>query len=84
MRRVTSIGGIFFQARDPVALRAWYKRHLGIDVQGGDCGPGTWGVGIDGTIVGQDRKKGEPLVSQRLTFFVGGWPASCYSVVMAR
>jgi predicted enzyme related to lactoylglutathione lyase len=33
MKRVTGIGGIFFQARDPVALRAWYKTHLGIDVQ---------------------------------------------------
>lgn len=33
MRRVTGIGGIFFTARDPVALRAWYARHLGIDVQ---------------------------------------------------
>jgi predicted enzyme related to lactoylglutathione lyase len=32
-RRVTGIGGIFFKARDPVALRAWYRRHLGIDVQ---------------------------------------------------
>jgi predicted enzyme related to lactoylglutathione lyase len=36
MKRVTGIGGIFFKARDPVALRAWYQRHLGIDVQ-------TWG-----------------------------------------
>ena len=33
MRRVTGIGGIFFQAKDPVALRAWYQKHLGIDVQ---------------------------------------------------
>jgi len=33
MKRVTGIGGIFFHARDPVALRAWYQRHLGIDVQ---------------------------------------------------
>jgi predicted enzyme related to lactoylglutathione lyase len=33
MRRVTGIGGIFFQAKDPVALRAWYKKHLGVDVQ---------------------------------------------------
>ncbi|MEK8047901.1 VOC family protein [Ideonella margarita] len=33
MKRVTGIGGIFFTARDPVALRAWYQRHLGIDVQ---------------------------------------------------
>lgn len=33
MERVTGIGGIFFSARDPAALRAWYKAHLGIDVQ---------------------------------------------------
>lgn len=33
MQRVTGIGGIFFKAKDPVALRAWYKKHLGIDVQ---------------------------------------------------
>jgi predicted enzyme related to lactoylglutathione lyase len=33
MKRVTGIGGIFFKAKDPVALRDWYKKHLGIDVQ---------------------------------------------------
>lgn len=33
MKRVTGIGGIFFTAKDPAALRAWYERHLGIDVQ---------------------------------------------------
>ena len=33
MKRVTGIGGIFFQAQDPAALRAWYQRHLGLDVQ---------------------------------------------------
>ena len=33
MKRVTGIGGIFFKATDPSAMRAWYKRHLGIDVQ---------------------------------------------------
>jgi len=36
LKRVTGIGGIFFHAKDPVALRAWYQAHLGIDVQ-------TWG-----------------------------------------
>ena len=43
MRRVTGIGGIFFTARDPAALRAWYQRHLGIDVQdwGGTAFPWT-------------------------------------------
>ena len=33
MKRVTGIGGVFFSAGDPVALRAWYRQHLGIDVQ---------------------------------------------------
>jgi predicted enzyme related to lactoylglutathione lyase len=33
MQRVTGIGGIFFKAKDAPALQAWYKRHLGIDVQ---------------------------------------------------
>jgi predicted enzyme related to lactoylglutathione lyase len=47
MKRVTGIGGIFFQARDPVALRAWYKRHLGIKVQewGGAAFSWTDGAG---------------------------------------
>ena len=33
MKRVTGIGGVFFKAKDAPALQAWYKRHLGIDVQ---------------------------------------------------
>ena len=33
MNRVTGIGGIFFKAKDPKAMQAWYRRHLGIDVQ---------------------------------------------------
>lgn len=33
MKRVVGIGGVFFKARDPERLRAWYKTHLGIDVQ---------------------------------------------------
>lgn len=28
---VTGIGGVFFKARDPEQLRAWYREHLGID-----------------------------------------------------
>lgn len=33
MKRVTGIGGVFIKARDPKALCAWYRDHLGIDVQ---------------------------------------------------
>lgn len=40
MKRVTGIGGIFFQARNPATLRAWYRTHLGIDVQ--DWGGATF------------------------------------------
>lgn len=31
MERVTGIGGIFFKARDPAALAAGYRQHLGIE-----------------------------------------------------
>jgi predicted enzyme related to lactoylglutathione lyase len=30
--RVVGIGGIFFKARDPEALRAWYRDHLGLAI----------------------------------------------------
>jgi predicted enzyme related to lactoylglutathione lyase len=42
MKRVTGIGGIFFHSPDPVALRAWYKEHLGIDVQDWGGAVFTW------------------------------------------
>jgi predicted enzyme related to lactoylglutathione lyase len=32
MRKVTGIGGVFFRARDPAALAAWYAAHLGLPV----------------------------------------------------
>ena len=42
MKRVTGIGGIFFKAKDAPALRAWYKQHLGIDVQDWGGAAFTW------------------------------------------
>jgi predicted enzyme related to lactoylglutathione lyase len=42
MKRVTGIGGIFFNSPEPVALRAWYKEHLGIDVQDWGGTAFTW------------------------------------------
>lgn len=33
MERVVGIGGVFFRAHDPDALRSWYAERLGIDLQ---------------------------------------------------
>jgi glyoxylase I family protein len=30
MQKITGIGGIFFRAKDPEALSAWYEKHFGI------------------------------------------------------
>lgn len=32
MEKVLGIGGVFFKTKDPKALGAWYREHLGIDV----------------------------------------------------
>lgn len=34
VQKVNGIGGVFFRARDPKALTAWYETHLGIDIAG--------------------------------------------------
>ena len=51
MKRVTGVGGIFFKAKDAPALWAWYKRHLGIDVQDWGGASFTW-ADADGKPVG--------------------------------
>jgi len=33
MKRVTGIGGIFFKAKDPGQLKAWYALHLGLPLK---------------------------------------------------
>ena len=33
MARIIGLGGLFFKARDPKALAAWYAEVLGLDVQ---------------------------------------------------
>ena len=32
MKRVIGIGGVFFKAKDPEKLRAWYQQHLGLEI----------------------------------------------------
>lgn len=36
MQRITGIGGVFFKARDPAALAAWYRDNLGVPVEEGE------------------------------------------------
>jgi predicted enzyme related to lactoylglutathione lyase len=31
MKRVTGIGGIFFKCKDPLKMREWYQKHLGLN-----------------------------------------------------
>jgi predicted enzyme related to lactoylglutathione lyase len=57
--RVTGIGGIFIKAKDPAMLRAWYKNHLGIDVQ-------AWG----GTSFRWVDGSGHPIAG-KTAWFVG-------------
>ena len=33
--KVTGIGGVFFRAKDPVRMFAWYREQLGIDAKDG-------------------------------------------------
>ncbi|WP_309083525.1 VOC family protein [Chelativorans sp.] len=47
-QKVTGIGGVFFRARDPKALAAWYEEHLGID----DMAKSVWRQEAGDTIFG--------------------------------
>lgn len=50
MKRVTGIGGIFFKSADPKALGAWYRGHLGLDVN--DWGGALFPWGGEGSAAG--------------------------------
>lgn len=75
MKRVTGIGGIFFSARDPAALRAWYGKHLGIDVQDWGGAAFTWsdaaGNAMKGTTIWSiGAADGDPFAPGKASFMV--------------
>jgi len=75
MKRVTGIGGIFFNAKDPVALRAWYQQHLGIDVQAWGGTAFSWADAAGQPTVGTTvwsigAAAGEPFAPSQASFMV--------------
>jgi catechol 2,3-dioxygenase-like lactoylglutathione lyase family enzyme len=76
MKRVTGIGGIFFKAHDATALQAWYKRHLGIDVQEEWGGTGfAWTDGAGAPVAGTTicpigSAQGEPFAPSTAPFMI--------------
>ena len=71
MKRVTSIGGIFFKSKDPEKVKEWYSKHLGLNVD--QYGTSfEWRQSEDGTKKGftawspfkEDTKYLEPSVKE--------------------
>lgn len=67
MERVDGIGGLFFRARQPAALAAWYGRHLGIEPAPESYGISSWRQAAGATVFA-------PLPSESEHFAPGvGW-----------
>lgn len=48
MARVVGLGGVFFKSKDPKKLGAWYRKHLGVDVQDWGGAAFDWREGAKG------------------------------------
>ena len=88
MKRVTGIGGIFFKAKDAPALQAWYKRHLGIDVQEWGGTAFTWadsdGKPTGGTTVWcVGPEEGDQFAPSKASFMVNYRVEDLHAVVAA-
>lgn len=74
MKRVTGIGGVFFKAKDPEALRVWYQLHLGIDVQEWGGAAFSWtdadGRPAGGTTIWSIADGGDHFAPGAATFMV--------------
>jgi glyoxylase I family protein len=52
VERVTGIGGVFFRARAPDELGAWYEEHLGVSRPPSDYGDAEWWQDDGPTVLG--------------------------------
>ena len=88
MKRVTGIGGIFIKAKDAPALQAWYKRHLGIDVQEWGGTAFTWadsdGKPTGGTTVWSVApEEGDQFAPSKASFMVNYRVEDLHALVAA-
>lgn len=75
VKRATGIGGIFFKAKDAPGLHAWYKRHLGMDVQEWGGAAFRWtddqGEPVGGTTIWSvHSSEGDSLAPSKAPFMV--------------
>ncbi len=75
MAKVTGIGGVFFKAKDPKALAAWYVERLGFNLE-------EWGGVIFDWKADQSAQKGEGLTVWHLAEAGGDWFAPSTSHLM--
>ena len=85
MKRVTGIGGIFFVGKDAPALRAWYKKHLGIDVQEWGGAAFTWtddaGKPTAGTTIWSVASDASNFAPSKSTFMVNYRVADLHALI---
>ncbi|HMO15412.1 MAG TPA: VOC family protein [Pirellulaceae bacterium] len=75
MQRVTGIGGIFFKAKDPQALGAWYQKHLGINVEDWGGAAFQWAgpqnpTGVGTTIWSPFKQETDYFAPSQATFMI--------------
>ena len=75
MARVTGIGGVFFKAKDPKALAAWYAEHLGVKLE-------DWGGAVFEWAADQSAQSAKGVTVWHLADADGDWFAPSTSAVM--
>ncbi|MGE0790435.1 MAG: VOC family protein [Sandaracinaceae bacterium] len=75
MARVTGIGGVFFKAKDPKKLAAWYAEHLGMK-------PEEWGGVIFRWDADKDATKSEGATVWHVAEEGGSWFEPSKSALM--